>query len=144
MQNVHGGSRLKRPISTILSCQAKGTEVLQIYILDVSISNTYILFKNYIVCSDSPATVRCLKEFRLQLAKDLIADYSSHKRLGHGASARCNLPLRHYPMKNKTASNRSIRCHYCSHVHQPSRCKKTVWYCGDCKLHLCHTGLDDG
>ena len=114
------------------------------FLLDVSISNTYILFKNYVVRSDSPATARCLKEFRLQLAKDLIADYSSRKRLGRGASERCNLPLRHYPMKNKTASNRSIRCHYCSHVRQPSRRKETVWYCGDCKLHLCHTGLDDG
>ena len=117
---------------------------LQIHILvllDVSISSAYILFKNYIVRSDSPATARCLKEFRLQLAKDSIADYFSPKRLGRGVSERCNLPLRHYPMKNKTASNRSL---YCSHVRQRSQCKETVWYCGDCKLLFCHTGLDSG
>ena len=113
------------------------------FLLDVTISNSYILFKNY-ADKDSPATLRCLKEFRLQLAKELIADYSSRKRPGRGSSERCNLLLRHYPMKKRTASDRSIRCHYCSHVRQPSRRKETVWYCGDCKLHLCHTGIDDG
>ena len=113
------------------------------FILDVSISNSYILFSNY-TNDNSPRRLKCLKEFRLQLAKELIADYCSRKRPGRGPSERCNLPLRHFPMKNKTATNRASRCFYCSHIREPSRCRETVWYCGDCKLHLCHTGVDDG
>ena len=113
------------------------------FLLDVSISNSYILFSNY-ATNDLPRRLKCLKEFRLQLAKELIADYCSQKRPGRGSSERCNLPLRHFPMKNKTATNRASRCFYCSHIREPSRRRETVWYCGDCKLHLCHTGVDDG
>ena len=112
------------------------------FVLDVSISNSYILFFNY-TSDNSPRRLKCLKKFRLQLAKELIADYCSRNRLGvdHLRDVTSSSSLSY---ENKTATNRASRCFYCSHIREPSRRRETVWYCGDCKLHLCHTGVDDG
>ena len=35
------------------------------------------------------------------------------------------------------------RCWYCANLRNPKRRRETVWYCSDCRLHLCHTGDSD-
>ena len=62
------------------------------FLLDVSISNSYILFLNY-ATNDSPRRLKCPKEFLLQLVKELIANYCSRKCPGRGPS----VPLRTSP-----------------------------------------------
>ena len=64
------------------------------FLLDVSITNAFILQKHY--CRDSPN--KTILEFRLQLAKELIGDYCSRRRPGRGAGVIRSLPLRHFPV----------------------------------------------
>ena len=79
------------------------------------------------------------KEFRLTLAKELIGDYYSRKHPGRGLATPHTLPIRHFPVKEK-----KNRCWYCAHVRHPSRRRETRWFCHDCQVYLCHTGLTDG
>ena len=58
------------------------------FIFEVVTANAHILFTHY-----SGAVRKPLKEFRLELAKDLVGDYSSKKLL----TPPVTLPLRHFP-----------------------------------------------
>ena len=110
------------------------------FVFESSIANAYILHRNY-----SSHVLKSYKEFRLSLAKGLVGDYSSRKRPGHGLSVRVNLPLRHFPIKAKTSSSKGTsRCWHCTHCRHPPRRRETVWFCSECDLHLCLTGLGDG
>ena len=48
------------------------------FLLDVAITNTYILMKS----SGRPCPFKDFKSFRLQLAKELVGEYCSHRRRG--------------------------------------------------------------
>jgi len=89
------------------------------FLLDVTITNAYILYKHYMYSSHSKITV---KEFRLKLATDLIGEYCSHRRLGRTSSAIVLLPLRHFPIKLQSEcqskKKQRGRCAYCSKSHQ--------------------------
>ena len=64
------------------------------FLLDVAITNAFILQKHY--CrADSPH--KTILEFCLKLAKKLIGDYCSRRRPGRGAGVIRSLPLRHFP-----------------------------------------------
>ena len=59
------------------SCRMKSRKFykyLSFFLLDVAITNSYILHKHY---SNNP--MKSVKEFRLQLARELISDYSSRR-----------------------------------------------------------------
>ena len=81
------------------------------FLLDVTITNAFILYKNF--CS-SP-TFNTVKKFRLQLAKELIGDYSTRRRAGPGGGVIRPLPLQHFPMKvakepSEPERKRCVRC----------------------------------
>jgi len=115
------------------------------FLFEVSVSNSFILFTRYCNRTDRDPALRNLLDFRLKLYQELVGNYCSRRRPGRGVSVRSNLLLRHYPMKNRAASRSGMsRCWYCAHTRQPQRRRETVWYCGDCGLHLCHTGETDG
>ena len=113
--------------------------------VDVSISNSYILHK--------PTTMSTLyrnapsKLFRLQLAKGLIGNYNSCKRALPSATPSAIRPPRqssmlHFLVKKRTGSQKGVSCcWYCPHVCRPPARKETLWYCEECQLHLCHTGI---
>ncbi len=101
---------------------------------EVGVANAYILLKNY-----TNACPKNYKEFRLTLAKELIGNYYSRKRPGRGLATPHTLPIWHFPVKEK-----KNRCWYCAHVRHPSRRRETRWFCRDCQVYLCHTGLTDG
>ena len=117
------------------------------FLVDVSITNTYILHKY----NTTAARVTPFKTFRLELAKALIGSYSSRKRAAP-APAVANPVVRrppqptmlaHFPLKKPTGSQKGVtRCWYCHNVRRPSQRKETMWYCGEC-MYLCHTGVTD-
>lgn len=107
------------------------------FLFEVVFANAYILHSNY----SGVEKKKPFKEFRLQVARDLIGDYNSRKRAGRATLPPITLPLRHFPVKfTEDPAEKAVRhrCWYC-HTHHKRR-RETVWYCRDCKLHLCHTG----
>ena len=62
------------------------------FLLDVSITNAFILYKNF----RSSPTFNTIKKFRLQLARELIGEYTSRRRAGPGGGVIRPLPLQHF------------------------------------------------
>ena len=106
------------------------------FLLDVTITNAYILYKHY-----SPHSKIRVKEFRLKLATELIGEYCSRRRPGRTSSAIVLLPLRHFPIKLQSESQPNKkqrgRCAHCSKSHQRT---DTSWFCRECNVWLCHSG----
>ena len=103
------------------------------FLFDVTIINAFIL-KQFALASGRKRLP--LKDFRVQLAKELIGDYCSRKQLGRPrvlppatTSEKRQLP-QHFPRKAAKG-----RCRIC-HTHY------TTWYCAECGLRFCHTGAD--
>ena len=107
------------------------------FLFDVAITNAHILQKNF--CPDN--VYNNVKEFRLQLARELMGDYSSRCRAGRRPSQITTLPLRHFPMRIPDESHsknfKGGRCAHCKMSH----CRKdTTWFCRECEVWLCHNG----
>lgn len=106
------------------------------FLLDVTITNAFILY-NYTTCPK----YKTIKDFRVQLAKELIGDYCSRKRAGRYGSSLRSLPLRHFPVKlvpDEQSERSRKRCARCQQEHKKRR--DTQWYCQECGVPLCHTG----
>ena len=125
----------------IITVGSKAESSINIYIyyflFDVTIMNAFILDRGW-----SGATEISIKQFRIQLAKELIEGYCSHYRAGYNGSLIKPLPFSHFPMKITATSpgqrNRG-RCTYC--YQQKKRCA-SQWYCHECGVWLCHPGND--
>ena len=94
------------------------------FILDVAITNAFILLSNY---SPIAAKLRSWKEFRAELAMSLIGDYNSRKVPGRQPSlpAPRSTNLTHFPLKMEKRS----RCSYCN---TSKIAKYTYWKCNNC------------
>ena len=109
------------------------------FLLDVSITNAFILWKNF-----GSATGMTLKEFRLRLAEQLIGDYCSRRRAGRGGGAIRPLPLMHFPLKVQDDTTGASKRGRCARCHQ-TRHKRTdsSWFCRECNVWLCHSGVPE-
>ena len=109
------------------------------FLFDVAITNTYILLRQF---SEYPVTN--IKDFRIELAKQLIGDYCSRRRPGRGGGLLRPLPLRHFPIKVKSDTRHNWhkrgRCARCKAT---NRRVDSVWWCEECSVWLCHTGDSD-
>ena len=104
------------------------------FLFDVSITNAYILYKNF----RSSPTLKNIKEFRLQLARELMGDYCSRRRAGRGGGAIVPLQLQHFPIRVETPSKKKRgRCVKCR---QQNRRIDSSWFCRECTVWLCHSG----
>ena len=106
------------------------------FLLDVSITNSYILYKCF---ASEERKISDLKSFGVELAKSLVADYCSRKRPGRPSTS---APVKrfcavHFPTQG---AEKGRRCHYC-YKYKHTR-HETVWYCKDCNLFLCHNGRE--
>ena len=99
------------------------------FIKDVAVTNSYILYKNH---SPTPK-LKSIKDFRLELATQLIGTYNSRKLPGRQSCSIRPLPLTHFPTKNQ--EGKRGRCKRC----QPKR-TDTPWFCTTCNEWLCHNG----
>ena len=81
---------------------------------------------------------RCLKDFRLELAKKLIGDFTAKKRLGRPSiDMPARLTERHFPSllpSNEKGRIKERRCFVCS---TKEKAKKTSYFCEDCGVGLC-------
>lgn len=87
-------------------------EYIFYFLLDVAITNAFVLYKDY---AGSPR-VKTIRDFRVELAKELIGDYCSRCRAGRRESVLHNLCLRHFPVKlvRDDPSRRNMkRCSLC-------------------------------
>ena len=103
------------------------------FLMEICSLNAFILHRHYLTSQQKkPPTYL---EFRIQLAKQLIGDYNSRKRLGRPPSLAIPLPKRipteHFPQKSSRG-----RCRHCKNGF-------TVWFCSSCDIRLCHTGHRD-
>ena len=106
------------------------------FLFNVTVTNAYILRKHY----NTLATFKNIKEFHVQLAKELIGTYCSRLRCGRNGGPIRQLSLRHFPMKIRDENNKVKRgrCSYHNTVHHAR--VDSSWYCRECDTWLCHTG----
>ena len=102
------------------------------FIFDVAIVNSFILYG----LSPSTGRKKTMKEFRVELAHQLIGSYNSRKYSGRPQANTTSRPKRmkipHYPVKTSRG-----RCRMC---YKEGRSSTTSWWCNECQLRLCHTG----
>ena len=107
------------------------------FLLDVAITNAYILMKS----SGRPCPFKDFKSFRLQLAKELIGEYCSRRRRGRGGDVIHPLPFRHFPIRldaNDEPRRPRGPCAFHCDIHD--RRVLSTWYCRECREWLCHSG----
>ena len=80
---------------------------------------------------------KTVKDFRLQLAEELLEGYCSRRRKGRKSKAVKKFFSSHYL---KYGDSKQHHCHYC--IIQGMK-RKTTWKCYECDLYLCHNGKDD-
>lgn len=111
------------------------------FLFELALTNAFVVYRAY-----SGGEKMKLREFRLELAKELIGDYNSRKRPRvmqplASTAAPINFP-KHYPTKKRAGSKKGVtKCKYCA---ANKRRRETYWYCETCQVHLCHTGEKDG
>ena len=138
MGGVDRGDQLRSYYSCRTKCR-KFYKYIFHFLFDVAITNAYILQQHF-----TPHTFkRSIKDFRLQLARDLIANYCTRRRPGRGGGATIrSLRLRHFPVKVSDGSSppkHKRGC--CAHCIKSSHTRKdTCWFCKECGVWLCHTG----
>ena len=125
LQRTHGGVDRGDQLRGYYSCRTKSRKFYKYiftFLLDVAITNAFILMKHY--CPTCPFAN--IKSFRLQLAKELMAEYCSRRRWGRGGNVIRPLPYRHFPITMEDEKNaprkRKGRCalHSASHVRATS------------------------
>ena len=125
------------------SCRTKSWKFYKYifyFLFDVAITNAYILYKNF---HPHPSkSLRTIKDFRLQLAQELIGTYCSRRMPGRSSRPTRSLQLQHFPMKEfaEPPAKRSKRgrCAYCStNSHKRT---DSMWRCHECGVWLCHDG----
>ena len=112
------------------------------FLLDVAITNAFILIKNH----TSKGSKMTIKDFRLELASELIGDYYSHRRRGRTSSSSIrSLPLLHFPVKvdddsclPKRKRGNCAQCRMTKHSRM-----NTSWFYRECSAWLCHSGDAD-
>ena len=140
MGGVDRGDQLRGSYHIRLKCM-KNYKYIFGFLLDVAITNAYILHSRF----DAPSDILDHKSFRMLLAEQLIGNYKSRKRPGrprkrpHPTNT-CTTTLTHLPTHSS-----SKRCVYCQTKRTPPRRKETVWICNACDGHpsLCLTGRGD-
>ena len=105
------------------------------FLFDVSITNAFILYKNF----RSSPTFNTIKKFRLQLVSELIGEYTTRHRAGPGGGVIRPLPLQHFPLKvDKEPSEPERKRRRCACSQHKKRTQ--TWFCRECGVFLCHTG----
>ena len=136
MGGVDRGDQL-RGYYTCRTKSRKFYKYISFFLFDVAVTNAYVLQKNF--CPEN--VHKNLKEFRLQLARELIGDYCNRRRAGRRPSQIITLPLRHFPIRIPGESqNTKFKRGRCAHC-KVSHCRKdSTWFCRECEVWLCHSG----
>ena len=133
MGGVDHNDQLRGYYHVRLKCR-KYYKYIMWFLFDVAITNSYTLCKLH-----TDLKYNNIKDFRVNLAKELIGDYFSRKRPGRPPTqpSKKRFCKAHYPTKGP----KPRRCHYC-YKYKKER-HETSWCCKDCDIYLCHNGQDD-
>ena len=138
MGGVDKNDQLRQYYHVRLKCR-KFYRYIFWFLFEVAVANAHILRTHY-----SGAKRQPFKEFRLELAKGLVGDYHSKKRHNRHSGPPTNLPFLHFPVKySESDTTVRGRCWYCWNKRRPQRRRDTPWYCHECQMYLCHTGVVD-
>ena len=146
MAGVDHGDQLRWYYQLRLKCM-KYYKYIFWFIVDVSITNAYILHSRFCVPADPTAENLRLKQFRLHLAQSLIGDYYSRQKTGRPCNISMPLPqpVTHSPSHFPLKPSQKRQCAYCNYSRHPPCGRESRWYCGDCEGNptLCLTGMTD-
>ena len=103
------------------------------FLFDIAITNAYILSKHYF-----NLTIRSVKMFRTDLAKQLIGNFNNQKRPGCPSllASSKRICSDHFPRKLE----KRRKCHLC---YTKKKRTDTIWVCPSYNIALCQTGNDD-
>ena len=126
------------------NCRTKSRKFyryIYFFLFDVSITNAFILYKNFCQAIKH----KSFKDFRMHLAKELMGNYCSRRRVGRSGGSIVPLSLQHFPLKvdfdSTTPKRKRGRCTYCTqHRHKRT---DASWFCRECDVWLCHSGDSD-
>ena len=136
MGGVDHGDQLRGYYQYHLKCR-KFYKYIAYFLFEVSVTNSFILFEM------KNETKMCLKTFREKLALELIGDYCSRQRVGRGGGRYLpQLSVHHFPRKKPT-SEKGKKRGKCSLCLSKKKRRDTPWYCSNCSVWLCHTGMND-
>ena len=105
------------------------------FLLHVAITNAFILIKNH----TSKGSKMTIKDFRLELASELIGDYCNCRRRGRTSSSSVrSLPLRHFPVKvNDDSCPTKRKRDNCAQCRKTKHSQiNTSWFCRECSAWL--------
>ena len=141
MGGVDKNDQLRQYYHVGLKCR-KFYKYIFWFTFEAAIVNSYILHTHYSSRARQP-----LKEFQLQLAKGLVGEYHSKKRHNRHHAPPTHLSILHFPAKvvrnESTGAVIRSRCWFCYNKRIPQTRRDTPWYCHECKLYLCHTGVPE-
>ena len=109
------------------------------YIIDLSVLNSYILFKTMKHQNFQ------LSKFKLEIIRDLISKYGSKRsHIGRSLSAHpLRLTARHFPSlipPNESKQTPQRRCYVCSNTERRAKERRDTRYqCTECDVGLCIT-----
>ena len=124
--------------TTDADLKAENFTSIYFFLLDVAITNAFILMKNF----TSSCPFKDFKSFRLQLAKELTGEYCSRRRRGRGGTVIHSLPFWQYPIRldDDNDGPRHPRGPCALHRDIHHRRVLSTWYCRECGEWLCHSG----
>ena len=115
------------------------------FLFDVAITNSFLL-SQFSPTTKSKSS-QSYKQYRLDLAHQLIGSYNNRKRIGRPVTKEIvpsqrppTITTAHFPSYRKRK-----RCVYCKEHINPSQRRESVWYCAECPgtPSLCLTGKDN-
>ena len=103
-------------------------------VIDRSIHNAYILYQ------ESPSHAQQIfKDFRVRLAKQLIGNFSSRKRMGRPSAGPSLKRHRenHFPELLPTSEKGQRKEQRCKVCYEKGNRKQTIYFCSSCDIGLC-------
>ena len=135
-----GGVDVGDQLRGYYKCRSKSRKFYKyvIFLLDIAITNAYILGQNYVPTTAS----KSLKEFRIFLGNELIGDYCNRRRRGRVGGEISSLAVRHFPTKIPDEDGNAKRGKCAYHTRMAAR-RDCSWFCKECEVWLCHNGKPD-
>ena len=145
MGGVDLGDQLRKYYSVRLKCN-KNYKYFFWTFFDISITNSFILYKLCTPPTHTSSPAIRLKSFREKLAWSLIGSYNSRQRPLRRLSSVQQHPTPAPAPFHSPHHHPRQRCVYCRDYRNPSCRRESVWQCLACEgaPTLCLTGREDG
>lgn len=127
MGGVDRGDQLRGYYHVRMRCR-KVYKYIFNFLFDVSITNAFITYRE-----SHPTSKLKMKDFRIQLANELVGDFCSRSKSANRKQKR--FPMSHFPYKDDNRKRGQ-----CSLCREKKKRTDTMWSCHECDIWLCHQG----